>query len=528
MDQLKTYLAVLKKHHFWPLAVGVVLIGWYAWRSGAKHYDQLYAEGSSKLTSVFNEVNGVTSNRPHPNQYFIAEVKDLKTRQLEDVKSAWQLLYDKQKDILTWDKVYAKIGDLKPTAEIPQALRKDYWNYVKYQIPKLFEIIPIREEAKTGNVAADPPPGEAQPARKLGESNTDKKSEPTGIVVWPESERNRIVNAYEWDKVPRTKQIRNAQEDYWVYSALLNIIQETNGTVKSARNAAIKKIETLDIAQDVPPPSSQAFPVPEGTVFAGEEQPAERAKSGSGGPTDEELDNGRYVSADGNPLPAPDMSAQFKLMPIRMRLIIDERRLPDLLVACANSALPVEVRQVQFNASATADRPSSGRAGGGRALGGGGGGRSGMTSSRAPSSPTRQASFDPLIEQTQYDQRIEIRGFIYIFNQPDLSQLGDEAAEGSSDETMDEATPEADATPEAEAEIPAAEEPAAEIQPAGEPAADDNAAPAEGENEPPATEEGPPTGGEAPPSDEPPAEEPSAEVPPAEEPPADDGSAPPG
>jgi hypothetical protein len=362
MDQVKTYLAVLKKHHFWPLSVVIVLIGLYAWKSGAAHYDQLYAAGSSQLNSLFSDVNGVASNQPHPNQFFVAEVKNLNTQQLKDVKAAWQKLYDHQKQLLTWRQEYAAIGNLKPDAEIPHDLRENFWNYFKYEVPKLFDVISIREDPKAATAAAvksglgQTAPGSAPPDAKAEAAAPADEATPNGTVVWLQADRDKILNTYRWSQVPRTQQVRFAQEDYWVYQALLNIIKNTNGNVTDPRNVAIKKIEALDIAQAVPPPNRFAFPLPEGCVAGGEVAQTPPAKTGREGPTDEELANGRYVSADGTALPAPDATAQYKLMPIRMRFIMDQRRLPDLLVACANSPLPVEVQQVQFNASATESR----------------------------------------------------------------------------------------------------------------------------------------------------------------------------
>ena len=40
--------------------------------------------------------------------------------------------------------------------------------------------------------------------------------------------------------------------------------------------------------------------------------------------------------------------AEFKLMPIRMSLIMDQHRIPKLLVECANSNMPIEVRRVRI------------------------------------------------------------------------------------------------------------------------------------------------------------------------------------
>ena len=65
--------------------------------------------------------------------------------------------------------------------------------------------------------------------------------------------------------------------------------------------------------------------------------------------------NYRYVDDKGQPLPASEpeypyvkSSGEFKMMPIRMSLVMDERSLPKLLVECGNSNMPIEVRRVRI------------------------------------------------------------------------------------------------------------------------------------------------------------------------------------
>lgn len=520
MDQVKVYLALLKKYHFWPLAVLILLVGFFAWRSGKNNYDTQFEANKSALNSAFNAVSQVAGKQDHPNDFSIDEAKKLNTVQTKDVLAAWQRLYDNQKEVLTWPKEFEEIGRLKPTQPIRDNLRQIVFNYFHAQFPTLFSRVNLREEGVPGALPAVPaadapaaPEGDGGgdgPAggRAMGGANNNKPPI-VGLVVWPQADRDKIVNMYRWPRAPGSKQIRYAQEDYWVYKALLDIISETNQGATSARNAAIKKIEALEIGQAVPRANDQAFPVPEGTVAFEEETKTTKSPSKTGLMTDEELDDGRYVSADGKPLASPGTeSKEFKLMPIRMRFIMDQTRIPDLLVACANSPLPVEVQRWAY-------RPSEGRAPkqkSGNSMGGGGPARA--------AAPTQQAvnrgpiASDGLLELTPNDQIIEIRGLIYIFNPPDLGDLledaegaegGDAAAEGSAEAPVGDAPAE-----DTETEKPAADEqPAETTEPAApaeggeagtetapdaaaepaaaEPAAGEPAAPAE----PAATEEAP-------------------------------------
>ena len=50
-----------------------------------------------------------------------------------------------------------------------------------------------------------------------------------------------------------------------------------------------------------------------------------------------QLMEGRYVNINGDPLPAGTPHDEFKMMPVHIKLLIREERLPKLLVECGNS-----------------------------------------------------------------------------------------------------------------------------------------------------------------------------------------------
>ena len=63
----------------------------------------------------------------------------------------------------------------------------------------------------------------------------------------------------------------------------------------------------------------------------------------------------RYVDQEGKPLAASAAPPfdEFNRMPICLRLIVDQRRIPEILVNCANCAMPIEVLWVRVNPGAT-------------------------------------------------------------------------------------------------------------------------------------------------------------------------------
>ena len=129
-------------------------------------------------------------------------------------------------------------------------------------------------------------------------------------------------------------------------------------------------------------------------------------------------DKGMPLSYDASasPLYAKHPYAEFKIMPVYMMLVMDQKRLPRLLVECANSKMPIEVRRVRISPAAAVGRPRKpgrrrapfGRHGRHRS---GGAGMGGQTQ-----------------ESGQSDIPVEIHAVIYIFNPPDREKLGKGAA----------------------------------------------------------------------------------------------------
>jgi hypothetical protein len=149
-------------------------------------------------------------------------------------------------------------------------------------------------------------------------------------------------------------------------------------------------------------------------------------------------DDGRYVTAEGKRMSsAQAAAAQFKRMPVFMRLTVDFRELPKLLVECANSPLPVEVRQLRINPSKQGAgtvsgpaRPAASSPGAGN-LGVGSGMFDRMGgANRAPSRPAAQAPAAGAVagaEASEAYAPVELHGIIYIYNQPDLGKIGGQA-----------------------------------------------------------------------------------------------------
>ena len=317
-----------------------------------------------------------------------------------------------------------------------------------------------------------------------------------GTFEWDANDRNRFVDRFFWQRTPNTLQIWLCQEDLWIYETLLRIIRNTNEGATSNYNATVKRVERLAIGSDAAPAfatltgaSTGGMASPyggSGSGYPGGSMPGSSAAgSGPGGATrstagaadaDElirrQLLSFRYVDETGTPLASDDEMPypQFKMVPVHMRLVVDQRRLPRLLVECANSPMPVEVRAVKINPeqgpiNLQAFRGRTTTAGPGAMMGGmdsGSYGGSGYPGSMGPmggmggmGGPGQQMGSGRRgttgsrtrlpASASSFDAVVEILGIVLIYEPPDLEGL--EAQGATIDELIGEAEEEGFAEP---------------------------------------------------------------------------------
>jgi hypothetical protein len=254
---------------------------------------------------------------------------------------------------------------------------------------------------------------------------------------------------------PKTLEILYAQEDLWVLQTLMEIIASTNKGSEFYHESAIKDLDYIRIGRNAGGVSGSVtrlvatagdgsgMPMASSSTPTSDMTMASPMSSMPGaGQSAAATDPGeyRYVDANFKPLKASEVRsvvtnptvsekdavlAVAKRMPVRMRVIMDQRKLPLFLSECANSRLPLEVKQVRIN------RPPGSTAGG---SGGGGYGAAPMSSTEGGMlSPFGSSGGGMLSSQGQNrkDQgpdpnnvTAELFGIIYIYNPPNDAQLG--------------------------------------------------------------------------------------------------------
>jgi len=116
----------------------------------------------------------------------------------------------------------------------------------------------------------------------------------------------------------------------------------------------------------------------------------------------------RYLDAEGQPVAGDSGSygtAEFRKLPIKMKLMMDQRWIPRLLINCADATLPVEVKQVRVNPSQAGE------------------GVLGRSSQSGRSQSLRGLAPDPNLAE------IILHGVVYIYNPPDTQELAVPGAE---------------------------------------------------------------------------------------------------
>ncbi|MDO5581266.1 MAG: hypothetical protein Q4G69_09025, partial [Planctomycetia bacterium] len=329
-------------------------------------------------------------------------------------------------------------------------------------------------------------------------------NEPTHPGLPPYVERRRIVGNVDWSSpeiyalptwsqggYPTSIEIWYAQESLWVYEALLRVIAETNKEFPdNITTAPIKAIESLLIGQPAGTlwqttigainlmPSQGGMG--EGDMMGSMEMsggPMD-GETGEGGPASGALTEndilmkilfGRYLDGENKPLPAETAPpfAEFNKMPVCMKLVVDQRRIPELLVNCANCSMPIDIKHIRISPEnvVRVSGPSAGGAEGADGMGGAPGGASGGPGGARGSmegggmdggTPTGgiEVGRSAISQVAGYGVdaiHIEVYGIINIFNEPNIADFGTGQDSTNADTKMTEDTLNAPSAKEAKA-----------------------------------------------------------------------------
>lgn len=431
MDKVKHFFAQVKRHHFWLLTVVAVALGLTGW---AKTTGELKTKTATKLQEVekhFKDVDGVQPPLPNPDKWN-TKVQQETARLAADVLAAWTMVYERQStEVLKWPEIpFNRDGMSFPEyvqtvplgEEMDQDAREAYSTYVVELFPKLLEIV---DAAPAGKGRETERRGAKSRSAKPESSTAAAAEDRDYKVNWQALSQEETRRLLELPALPTTAQVRRVQEDLWVTEAILRVIAEVNAKATGSHNAKIKSIDQLtfgkpaaarfaeglapDVVEKLPAVSGEAGEVPAAPAAAS----TPTAPTGDGGAPSE--DDGRYVNETGAPLAsAAENPAEFKRIPVFLELTIDQREIAVLLAECAESPLPVEVRQFAMLQLGRQNQASR------------------SVTSAKPSGPVSSASGEKVDVSERfrreagigpYDVRVQIAGIIYIYNPPNKALL---------------------------------------------------------------------------------------------------------
>ncbi|MCA9168571.1 MAG: hypothetical protein KDB23_12940 [Planctomycetales bacterium] len=434
MDQVKDILGVIKRQHFWFLSPLLLIVGFVGWMMATKKLNGEFEKWKGDAAGLVSQMNSVKSFTPHPNEEYHQAMEKLISDRMDNVRAAWEKKWERQKEVLKWPsslapEFLAKVETMRPietvTDRIPSTYTLAYASYIKKALPELAERIGAKwAPTASGRGGFSGTFGRREEGGASTRSNTNTGDEDApALVEWNPGNQGMLESRFTWPAAPTTKEVLYAQEDLWVLSSLMEIIKRTNGDAVVRSQVPVKEIQDIQLGKDVTPPSKQDLKVlrPTAPPLEGEEgeeataptapEPtfgpdSSSSSSGEGLPTtapteiDLELVKNRYYDEFYEPIADQETLLAYvtvaKRIPVRMRLVIDERHLNKLLVECANAPMTFEVQQLRFNPPV-----ASGFLGAGAGL------------DLRGSAQAKKLTTD---EYLNYNRTVELFGIIYVFN----------------------------------------------------------------------------------------------------------------
>lgn len=259
MDQIRTALAWLKRHHFWVLTGLIALIALGCWWKGTSTFSAKYDTDQKMIQAEFTNLKTERDKPFHPNEGINQRQGTEVTKQSADVLKVWEKLYDKQRQsVLKWPDQLApefrndvekkQFGD-----DIGTFNRNIYQNYIEQHFPELPKIIGAREMLPTETGAGGMEGGGRrfmnEGAGTVGPGGELMMEDDNQICEW--YDQDIVRKDLDFPQRPRALRIWKTQEDLWVYHTLLDAIAKTNEQKGATRksNAAVKAIYSLEVGK---------------------------------------------------------------------------------------------------------------------------------------------------------------------------------------------------------------------------------------------------------------------------------------
>ncbi len=350
MDQLKEILRQAIKYRFW-IAVGLSalfpLVGYFA---GAGTIREKAKAETAKIEGADKKVKGYTAPTV-PTAKYKEVVGDQTENLTKDVDETWKKLYARQAPLLTWpDRVqerFTKWGRKWPDKETTDASAvqlaiNDYVNVYPEFVTNVYKTFkPFNPEDAGGVVFAAPE------ALLLRPSTFTIEAPPTLGKVWA------------------------AQERLWIQRTLLEVVADVNKNAKDWDSAIVRQIvamevgnpaaqdqrsiangETLEEAPEIKDPSKPEEPAAESGGSSGAAPPGMENMMSfmkGGGMGGGMPGGGAAAGATESVFYITNASTQFKILPVKMVVLVEQDKMQNFLVALENSPMTIQVMDFEMS-----------------------------------------------------------------------------------------------------------------------------------------------------------------------------------
>ena len=264
MDQVRTFLAAVKKHHFWILCGLAVLIGLGMTISAKSKLLNSYEDEKGKINSAQTSVAPFATGQDHPNPTWIDDAKAKTVEAQKKVFDAWNKLYQEQaKSVFQWPldltedqaflKEFAAADDQTEKKLERKRLDELAYRYISYitkvTLPRLATIIDAEWTA-----------GDDKDAARRAAAGPDAAEAVSHKVVWDSADQQSKFDNYNWQERPSRLDMQYAQEEMWVMEALFNAIKRANSDAKGSYDAPVRQLTEVRVGYD----ATNRYPLGEG------------------------------------------------------------------------------------------------------------------------------------------------------------------------------------------------------------------------------------------------------------------------
>lgn len=350
MDQLKEFLRQAIKYRFWIVVGVAALLPLAAYFSAHGALTKEYEEGAGAVKSASSDVKQYENGVIPSDEY--KTLTDQRTESLtKDINQAWKILYDQQAPLLTWPEEVSerfmawgrKWPENVDAAAVQQAIL-DYIQVYPRQVDTVYSSFrPFDYES--------------------GE----------GIVVAPVKQALLRPASFNMAKPPSLGQVWGAQQKLWIQWTVLDVINSVNTKAKDWDGAPVKQITALEVANPKAQDQQSAVKAEELVLAPEIVKPGSESSASSTSATPAASSSGGYESMMQSSMGSSmDMSMMsgggattkpeevyvfkgasdtqpFQEVPVFVSVLIDQRRMLDLLAAFENS--PMSIRVVDFEMS---------------------------------------------------------------------------------------------------------------------------------------------------------------------------------